>query len=370
MKYLFSFILLVHAALHLLGFAKAFHLAEINTLSQNISKPIGTLWFLTFLLFSITTAIYIKNYKFWFVFAFITLILSQILILMFWKDAKFGTLANILILIVSLSAYGQFQFDKMVERETKEILKDAQTKNPSFISEKDILHLPEAVKKWLINSRVIGQEKSQTIQLKQIGEMRTKPNSKWMPFTATQTFNVQIPGFVWETKVEAMPFIWMRGRDKLYQGQGNMFIKLANLIPVVNESNNKQINSGAMIRFLAEICWFPSAAINNYIVWESISENSAKATLTIKNTSVSGIFKFSTEGDITSFEAKRYYGGKTNSKLETWRINMTSHKTFNGVKIPNKSNVSWKLKEGDFNWLNLEIIKLEKYNSEKNIIID
>ncbi|HCY82229.1 MAG TPA: hypothetical protein DHV22_11840, partial [Xanthomarina gelatinilytica] len=72
----------------------------------------------------------------------------------------------------------------------------------------------------------------------------------------------------------------------------------------------------------------------------------------------------------TSFEAKRYYGGKTNSKLKTWRINMTSHKTFDGVKIPNKSNVSWKLKEGDFNWLNLEIIKLEKYNSEKNIIID
>ncbi|MFV0571996.1 MAG: DUF6920 family protein [Xanthomarina gelatinilytica] len=157
----------------------------------------------------------------------------------------------------------------------------------------------------------------------------------------------------------------MRGRDKLYQGQGNMLIKLANLIPVVNESNNKQINSGTMIRFLAEICWFPSAAINDYIVWESISENSAKATLTIKDTRVSGIFKFSTEGNITSFEAKRYYGGKTNSKLETWLINMTSHKTFDGVKIPNKSNVSWKLKEGDFNWLKLEILTIDINTTKK-----
>ncbi|GAA4941166.1 hypothetical protein GCM10023314_12670 [Algibacter agarivorans] len=41
---------------------------------------------------------------------------------------------------------------------------------------------------------------------------------------------------------------------------------------------------------------------------------------------------------------------------------MTDHKVFNGYKIPYKYEVSWQLKEGDFNWLNLEITDLE-YNT-------
>jgi hypothetical protein len=359
MKYVFSFILLFHGLIHLLGFLKAFNLAEINQLSQNISKPIGTLWLLTFLLFVITCLAFIKSYNFWFVIAFGAVIISQILIILFWKDAKFGTLANALILIVSLSSYAIFQFDNMVEKETNEILQGIQNKALPIISENDILHLPKIVQKWLINSGVIGQKITQTIQLKQNGKMRTKPNSKWMPFTATQTFNVENLAFIWDTKVETMPLISLYGRDKLFQGEGSMIIKLGALIPIVNEDKNNKVNSGAMIRFLAEMCWVPSAALNNYIVWETLDEHSAKATLTIKDSSVSGVFKFSKEGNITSFEAKRFYGGKTDSKLETWYVEMTSFKTFNNIKIPNKSSVSWKLKEGDFNWLNLEILELK-----------
>ncbi|HLV70753.1 MAG TPA: DUF6544 family protein [Xanthomarina sp.] len=364
MKYVFSIIILIHGLIHLLGFIKGFNLTETNSLSQSISKPIGILWLLTFLLFLTTTATYIKNYKFWFVFAFITLILSQILILMFWKDAKFGTLANVLIFLVSLYAYGKFQFNNMVKNETKQVLQHISAEKPSVILEKDLTHLPEIVQKWLKNSGVVGQEQSRFIRLKQIGEMRTKPEGKWMPFIAKQTFNVDEPAFVWDTEVEAMPLISLVGRDKLYQGKGSMLIKLAALIPVVNESKNKQMNSGAMIRFLAEMCWFPSAALNKYITWQAIGENSAKATLTIKDVSVFGMFRFSKDGDITSFEAQRYYGGNTTSKLETWRVNMTSYKTFHGIKIPNKNSVCWKLKEGDFNWLNLEILAVDRVITE------
>ena len=62
-----------------------------------------------------------------------------------------------------------------------------------------------------------------------------------------------------------------------------------------------------------------------------------------------------------SFEAQRYYGGKNDSKLEKWYVEMLSYKTFNGITIPNKSSVTWKFNEGDFNWLQLEITNL-KFN--------
>ena len=116
-----------------------------------------------------------------------------------------------------------------------------------------------------------------------------------------------------------------------------------------------------MLRYLAELCWFPQAATKQYVTWESIDSTSAKATLNINKKRVSGVFTFNTNGTLLSFEANRYYSGKDDAKLEKWVIEILEHKTFHNIKIPNKCKVIWKLDEGDFNWLILEIIDLD-YN--------
>ncbi len=112
---------------------------------------------------------------------------------------------------------------------------------------------------------------------------------------------------------------------------------------------------------IAEMCWFPSAAINDHLTWESIGETSAKAILTLDNKSVSGVFTFTSEGEFRSFETKRYYGSGKDAELEIWHIEALEQKVFDGIKIPSKCKVTWRLEEGDFNWLNLEITALE-YN--------
>lgn len=361
MKFIFSCILLVHGLIHLMGFVKAFQIAEINQLTQSISKPIGMLWLVTSLLFLFSLILFLFKRDGWFVISIIAVVASQIAIILFWNDAKFGTIANSIILLVSVVAYGSYQFNTMVQKESEIILQDIQLENLSVILEEDIAHLPKIIQKWMHNSGVIGKENIVSVSLTQKGEMRTKLGSTWMTFTAIQHFNVENPAFVWTTKVDAMPILKMIGRDKLYHGEGEMLIKLASLIPVVNEGNNPKINQGAMVRFLAESCWFPSLAISDSITWETINDTLAKATLTAHGKSVSGVFNFSPDGDLISFEAQRYYGGKNDSKLERWHVNMLSYRTFNGIKIPNKSTVTWKLKEGDFNWLNLEITDI-KFN--------
>ncbi len=212
---------------------------------------------------------------------------------------------------------------------------------------------------WVENSGVIGKPKVSTVRLKQKGEMKIKPENSWMPFIAEQYFNISRPSFIWITKVKALPFIYMDGRDKFNGGQGDMLIRLLYLFPVVDVANNNKINLGSMQRYLAEMCWFPSAALENYITWEPVGSNSAKATMTLAQTKVFGIFTFSKEGDFKSFETQRYFGAESNSKEETWFIETIDYKHFDGVKIPNKCRVTWKLTAGDFNWLNLEITKLE-----------
>ena len=51
MRLALTVLILIHGLIHFMGFAKAFKLAEINQLSQNISKPIGMFWLLVCILF-------------------------------------------------------------------------------------------------------------------------------------------------------------------------------------------------------------------------------------------------------------------------------------------------------------------------------
>ncbi|WP_178988312.1 DUF6544 family protein [Winogradskyella schleiferi] len=360
MRYVFAILLGFHGLIHLMGFISAFFSTSMEKQLLGISKSMGLLWLVAFILFFVS-AIQFLGHKKWFYLAFIAVLFSQILIMLAWKDAKFGTLINVIIVLVAISAFGNYQFKIMVQKESEVIILENRHFVNSTITKADLIDLPEIVQLWLINSGTLGHEVSETVQLKQTGTMRTKPNGKWMSFKAQQYFNVTEPSFVWATTVDAMPLISMIGRDKLVNGKGAMLIKLAGLFPIVNVSDNDKVNSGSMIRYLSEMCWFPSAALNDYISWELMDSSSAKATFKYNNETVSGLFTFTENGELLNFEAKRYYGGDEDSTLESWLVETQSFKEFNGIKIPNKSTVTWKLKDCDFHWLTVEIIDLE-YN--------
>ena len=67
MKWIFFSIIITHALIHLLGFLKAFQLAEINQLTQNISKPMGILWLIALILFLAAAIQLISNHDLWWI---------------------------------------------------------------------------------------------------------------------------------------------------------------------------------------------------------------------------------------------------------------------------------------------------------------
>lgn len=358
-KTLFSFVIVIHGLIHLLGFFKAFDVGNITQLSAQISKPMGVIWLAVSLLFLLTAVMYVMNYRLWPAVAIIALVLSQFVIITAWGDAKFGTIANLIILFAALPALGNMMFNSKVTAEQENLLEQVSKPDEIVLKEEDFQQLPEIVQTWQKNSGAAGKPNVTFVRLKQAGEMKTKPDGRWMDFTAVQYFDVDNPSFVWKVDVRLMPLVTLTGRDKLQDGQGEMVIKLLSLINVVNVKDNERINTGTLIRFLGEICWFPSAALSETIKWEEIDEYSAKATLKIGAQPVSGIFRFSEKGDFLSFEANRYYGGGEDAELRKWVVKAAEYKTFDSYRIPAKLSVTWKLPEGDFTWLKLEIADLE-----------
>ncbi len=361
MKYVFLFILLIHGLIHLMGFAKAFQLATIENIVSPISKPIGAIWLIATLLFMISAAGFFMDKSLWPTVAIVALLLSQLVIVMTWKDARWGTLANVIILVVAVPAFANFQFQKMVDREIDALLIHVASQ-PSVAVQNQSEALPEPVQRWLKKSGVMDKESVSCARIKQNGRMRTAPDGKWMNFSASQYFDFLNPAFVWTTHVEMIPLISLVGRDKFTNGEGAMLIKFLSLVPIVNESNNEKINSGTMLRYMGEMIWFPSSVLSPYIVWEEVDSRTAKATMQYKNTLARGTFFFTEEGDFLAFEAERYYGGGTEARVETWRVEAIDYRTFDGVRVPYKNRVIWKLDEGDFTWLELEITALETNN--------
>lgn len=267
-----------------------------------------------------------------------------------------------IVLIISL--IGNIFFDKKVKIEVSELFKSGMQNENKIIQKKDLQKLPLCVQKWLENSQVIGKEKILTAHFRQKGLMRMEEEKKWMPTEAEQDFTVDEPGFIWSAKIKAAPLFHIVGRDKYYEGKGNMKIKVLSFITVADESG-MEIDQGTMIRYLAEMVWFPTAALSSYIEWEEVDSNSAKAIMSYGGITASGIFIFNEKGEVINFIAKRYMESNGQYVLKTWSTPMKDYKEFNGFRIPSKGEAIWKLESGDFCWYKVEITEAE-YNKEIN----
>jgi len=87
------------------GFLKVFNFADIEELTSPISKPAGMIWMITCLLFLTTAVLFLADLRPWFGFGFTGILLSQYLIIKYWKDAKTGTIPNVflgILLVMSL----------------------------------------------------------------------------------------------------------------------------------------------------------------------------------------------------------------------------------------------------------------------------
>jgi len=114
MKILLAGLIIIHGLIHLLGFVKAFNLGEISQLTKPIPKPLGLLWLSAAILFLTTAGLVLLKKENWPYMGMAAVLLSQLLIVVHWKDAKFGTIANFLILVTCLLAYGKYHFQSLI----------------------------------------------------------------------------------------------------------------------------------------------------------------------------------------------------------------------------------------------------------------
>lgn len=365
MRVVLTVLLTLHGAMHVLGFLKWSRLASVPQLggrtlvsfSGTGERVFAAAWLGVLLALLSAAVLRIVRDDSWWVLALGGVLISQCLIVLVWQDAKFGTIANVLILVPIVIAAAHARFSRQVDAEIRALF--AEFSAPaSVVGRAELEHLPAPVRRWLEASGVVGREPIRSVRLKQLGDLRTSPDAAWMPARAEQYFSVPSPAFVWRVDATMMHVLPIVGRDKYVAGHGNMLIKAASIVSVVDAADEK-IDHGSMLRFLGEIVWFPAAASSPYIAWEPIDASSAKGTMRHEGSTASAVFRFDERGRVLGMHAERYLGGGTDAKLTPWLVSCSEWQIFEGIEVPSRGDVGWKLASGYFSYYRWEILDLQ-----------
>ncbi|TDP91757.1 hypothetical protein C7957_11640 [Halanaerobium saccharolyticum] len=284
----------------------------------------------------------------------------NILKLGFWPTAA----ALILLLIIfglTVTAIGKWQFEKEIAAEMEKL--KAENSNSTVdqsINKTDLKALPEIVQLWLNKVGVVGKNRITAVNLRQTGQMKLNPEQKkWYKPEAEQFITVSEPGFLWQVDLAMLPAIKTKGRDLFYQGNASMLIKIGYLLPVVDQGANAKINESALHRFLLELPWYPTAALNDYLVWEKVDANTARATISYQGVEASADFIFDQEGNLLRTEAMRYKESGESAERLKCSGELDSYQEIDGMKIPTEIDVSWYLDSGKFSWFKVKVEEIE-----------
>jgi len=362
LKTIFIIIMGIHGLIHLMGFLKAFDLATLEQLTQSISKPIGILWLTTTILFLVSIFLFVSNKEWWWIVGLLAVIVSQVVIVTSWSDAKFGTIPNIIILLVIVASAGVYFFEQDYKNDVSYNLRYNNDNNETILTEKDIEDLPLSVQKYLRYVGVIGKPKTKNFYAVFEGQMRDK--QKEFSFSSEQYNFFKEPSRLFFMKGKIFG-ITVPGYHKYMKQEARMDIKLFGFIPLVKLNNEVMFKSETVTTF-AELCYYaPSLLANKNIVWDEIDNFTAKATFVNKNTKIVATLHFNEKGQLINFISDDRTD-ISDMKQHRFSVPVSEYKTFEGQKVPTEIKGIWHYPEGDFVYANL-ILKNIEFNIDKKI---
>lgn len=357
MSNLVAVIITIHGLIHFMGFAHAFQYGDMPQFTKEISRSMGMLWFLAALLFILSAIGLSLKRDWWAILGILVVFLSQYLILSVWTDAKYGTIANVIILCAAIVGLGNLQFEKSYKADVISSM-TATTAVNEVLTETDMETLPICVQKYLKYVGVVGKPKVFNMKIVFEGEMRER-GKDWFHFTSVQYnfFGSPTRLFFMKAKVNGIP---TSGYHKYTKDGASMRIKLLSLFPVV-DLDKPQLFPTETVTFFNDLCLFaPAALIDDHITWEPIDLLSTKATFTNNGTSISAILYFNETGQLVNFISQDRYS-VSEMKAFPFSTPASSYRAVNGYQLPTYGEAIWHYPEGEFVYGKLSLVGL-KYN--------
>jgi hypothetical protein len=363
---LFAIVLAVHGLIHLLGFAKAFGLADLPQLTQPIAPGVGVLWLLACVLFLTAAAALFLWPRGWWMMGASAVVLSMSVIVLSWADAKFGAIANLIVLtgvVFGFLAHGPFSLRAAYERDVDNALVDRARTNP--VTDADLSHLPPPVQRYLRAAGVIGQPRVRNFRVRMHGRIRNGPADRWMPLSAEQYNFVDRPARFFYLKA-SMLTIPVQGYHRYGGSSATMIVKAAALVPVVDVAGPEMDQSETVTMF-NDMCFIaPATLIDRAIVWEPTDDRTVRARFTNAGHTIRAELSFNEAGELTNFWSDDRYrasaDGKSVERLR-WSTPLRSYRSFGRIRLASGGEARWHERDREYAYVELALDDV-RYNVE------
>lgn len=338
LRILFLLIILLHGLIHCMGFAKAWGYADMKQLTLPISKTTGVAWLCTALLFLTTALLFSLKDERWIWTAVPATVLSQVLIVWVWQDAKWGTIVNILVITAAALSYTTLRFEKAWQADVRRHLARTNSKVPMLVTEEDLLHLPAPVQRYLHYSGVVGKARPLNMYVRLKGKMRSKTQD-WFSFSSEQYNFFDEPARLFFMKATLFG-LTVPGYHRCENGKATMAIRLFGLIPVL-EVAGTDMSKGETVTLFNDMCLLaPSSLLDERIRWEQLNDQAVKAEFSKGNIVVSAVLYFSTEGRLINFTSNDRFEVHTQQYLP-FSTPVTAYQTREGRQVLLHAEAVW-----------------------------
>lgn len=356
MTVVMAIVLVVHGLIHLLGFAKAFRLADLPQLTQPISPWPGVLWLLAALLFLAAAAALFAWPRGWWAIGACAIVVSTFVIVPSWTDAKFGAIANLVAsigVVFGFLAHGPGSLRAAYDRDVDRALARLAPVEP--VTDADLARLPAPVQRYLRAAGVVGQPRVRNFRVRMHGRIRNGREARWIPIVAEQYNFFDEPSrlFYLRGSMFAIP---VQGYHRYVGASATMTVKAAAVVPVVKVSGS-EMDRGETVTMFNDMCVMaPATLIGDAIVWLPLDDRTARARFTNAGHTIQAELSFNDAGELTNFWSDDRYqtspDGKSVRRVR-WSTPLSGVRSFGPVRLASGGEARWHEPDSDYAYIEL-----------------
>ena len=374
MRWVLIGLLAMHGSIHFMGPVKAFGWSELEALAQPISRQMGIVWLVAGVAVLAAAVHLAVAPRSWWITGLMAVVLSQAVVFSAWHDARFGTVANLVVLAAVTYTFlsaGPWSFRARYERGVADAAAAASVATwssvsgrPDVLRPEDVAHLPEPVRRYMESSGFVGAPKVAGFRAVSRGRIRASPDDPWMPFVAEQQNTLDPPSrlFHMRARKAGLPV------DVLHvyrEGRATMRARVLSLVPVVDEAGPEMDRAETVTLFNDLALMAPGGLAQAPVRWEAVGEGRVRGRFSAGSETVSALLLFDADGALVDFVSDDRFAAVDGELLPwTWSTPVGSRREVEAaggrVRVVHRGEGRWHPDGGaPYTYLELEMVELE-----------
>jgi hypothetical protein len=246
------------------------------------------------------------------------------------------------------------RLERRLDRELRRISLPTGPVEAAPVTEADIAHLPEAVRRYLRFMRVTGRSRDWSFQANLRGRFRFSPGQAWMPMQASQYNSGVDIARIFHMRILLFHMLPLLGRDIYLNGAGRMQGQLFGLATVV-DARGPELDLGELVTYLNDaILLAPSMLLSPKVGFTEVDHHRFDVRLDDWGHTVRARVSLDRQGAPVDFSTTdRFvqdpYDRKRHGFVRTrWSTPISEYREVDGHMLPVAGQAVWHLPQGDF----------------------